>query len=222
MKIRIAHTNPDALTDGPGRRFSIYLQGCLTRCPGCQSPDLWPLTGRREVEVKDLAREALASGLPVSILGGEPFLQPGALEWLLMRLKDARPIRWDREYTVPHVIIYTGYTLEELLKTDNQPEATLGVLRLADMLVDGPFVAALDHDRLQYRGSANQRVIDLRATLGNVHRSGGGPVTPITRDWDTPELLVTPGGDILAAEGLAQQFAALGDAAPARRCGEVR
>lgn len=213
MKIRIAHTNPNALTDGPGRRFSIYFQGCSLRCPGCQSPDLWDAGGGREVEVEDLAAEALASGLPVSILGGEPFDQPGALYSLLFWLRAERGFADDT-----FIIVYTGYTFEALAARGD--ETIDGVLALADVIVDGPFIADLDHDRLQYRGSANQRVIDTSTTLARgpdaLARHG-----PVMRDWDAPELLITPAGDILAAEGLAEQFAALGEQAPARRCGEV-
>jgi anaerobic ribonucleoside-triphosphate reductase activating protein len=173
--IRIAGTNDEALTDGPGLRFSIYTQGCSIRCPGCQVPHLWNRNGGREVDVQDLAREAAASGLPVSILGGEPMDQPQALYELLFWIRDGRPDKgvsdvYSRPRGCPQfIVIYTGYTLEDLLaRGDDFVDAALF---MADVLVDGPFIQDQDDDYLQYRGSRNQRVIDLKATLANRDRA---------------------------------------------------
>jgi hypothetical protein len=87
------------------------------------------------------------------------------------------------------------------------------VLDLAHVLVDGPYVAALDHPGMQYRGSANQRAIDLRAMAQT------GQV--MTLDWDTPEIIITPGGDVLGAAPVIAQLAGLGTVGAARRCGET-
>jgi anaerobic ribonucleoside-triphosphate reductase activating protein len=207
--IRIAGTNEGALTDGPGLRFSVYVQGCSIHCKGCQVPHLWNRNGGRKVDVQDLAREAAASGLPVSILGGEPMDQPQALYELLFWIRDGRP---DKGIGDPQfIIVYTGYTLEDLLaRGDDFVEA---VLFMADVLVDGPFIQDQDDDYLQYRGSRNQRVIDLKATLASRDRA------PVLLDWDTPEIVLTPEGDLLGAEGLMADL--VGEGEPARRCGEV-
>ncbi len=215
--MRIAGVNPNALTDGPGKRFSVYVQGCSIRCPGCHVTHLHDPRAGYAVDVRQLANEALASGLPVSILGAEPTEQPLALAVLVKRLKAAK--------NPPHVIVYSGRTFDDLVFSTPRPlsewVAIMDVLSHADVLVDGPFIADLDSDRMQYRGSANQRVIDLPATMQMpmpALRERG----PVLIDWDTPELILTPDGDVLAAEGLAADFAALGERVPARRCGEVK
>ncbi|MBN1285100.1 MAG: radical SAM protein [Anaerolineae bacterium] len=221
--IRIAGTNPEALTDGPGKRFSVYLQGCSIHCPGCQVPHLWDPDGGYKVNARKLAHEALASGLPVSILGGEPFDQAGALHDLLFWLRKGR---LDKCLDDPmFIIVYTGYTFETLMaraeaELRTQLFDTAGVLMMANVLVDGPFIQDRDHDRLQYRGSANQRVIALPPTFAARRADPGS--APVLLDWDTPELIITPDGDVLAAEGLANEFAALGAGEPARRCGAVK
>ena len=208
-KIRIAGTNDEALTDGPGLRFSIYVMGCSIRCPGCQVPHLWNPDGGREVDVQDLAREAAASELPISVLGGEPTDQARALYELLFWIRDNRP---DKGLDDPQfIVVYTGYTLEALLaRGDDFVDAALF---MADVLVDGPFIQDQDDDYLQYRGSRNQRVIDLKATLADRDRA------PVLIDWDTPEIVLTPEGDLLGAEGLMADL--VGEGEPARRCGEV-
>jgi anaerobic ribonucleoside-triphosphate reductase activating protein len=211
-QIRIAHTDPLALTDGPGLRFSIYFQGCRIRCPGCQTPHLHDPMGGQLVRVHDLANQALTAGLPVSVLGGEPFDQLDALCDLLHTLKT---------HGIPHIIVYTGYSFETLMRRYYATDGgTWWALRHTDVLVDGPFVADLDHDRLQYRGSSNQRVIDVRPSMERWQKNHIR-FKPVLLDWDTPELILTPDGDVLAAEGLADEFAALGESAPARRCGET-
>jgi anaerobic ribonucleoside-triphosphate reductase activating protein len=186
--IRIAGTNPQALTDGPGKRFSIYVQGCSIHCPGCQVPHLHDPNAGHKVDVEELAKEALASGLPVSVLGGEPFDQAGALYDLLFYLRAGRP---DKGLDDPmFIIVYSGYTLEALLERAERELAKglLGVgmaLVMSDVLIDGPFIADQDHSRLQYRGSANQRVIAIHATFAA--RRAGKSDELVLLDWDVPE-----------------------------------
>jgi anaerobic ribonucleoside-triphosphate reductase activating protein len=217
--IRIAGTNDAALTDGPGLRFSIYVQGCSVRCKGCQVPHLWNRNGGREVDVKELAREALASGLPISILGGEPTDQPQALYELLFWLREGR---LDKGMDDPqYIIVYTGRTFEELLERvakelQNKDTSTSMALLMIDVLVDGPFIEDQDDDYLQYRGSRNQRVIALPETW---EQRRDGNMEPVLCDWDTPEIVLTPEGDLLGAEGLMIDL--VGGGEPARRCGEV-
>jgi anaerobic ribonucleoside-triphosphate reductase activating protein len=187
--------------DGPGRRTALFLQGCSIRCPGCQNAHLWPAGGGRAVPVPHLAACLIATGLPLTISGGEPFDQAEDLARLLRLLRAAER----------HVIIYTGYTFEQLSGRDEP--AVHEALGLADVLVDGPYVADLDHARLQYRGSANQRAIDLPATLQ------GGRV--VTLGWDTPEIVITETGNVLGAESVLEDFSELGPAGDARRCGQT-
>ena len=139
-------------TLGPFERIGIWTQGCGRRCPGCISPDSRDPEGgtgwETEKVVRFIEKHPEAEGLTVS--GGEPFLQAEALCGVI----DA--IRRQRELGV---IIYTGYTLEEL-RSSGAPPFAEELLKRTDLLIDGPYVAALD-DEASLRGSSNQRVIPL-------------------------------------------------------------
>lgn len=151
-------------------------------------------------------------GLPVTIIGGEPFDQIARLCWLLAHLRHLAPD--------VHVIIYTGRTWEELLTRGRNRWSILAVLALTNILVDGPYVRELDDVGMQYRGSRNQRPIDVWATIEQPlsETFGRGPVV---LDWDTEELVITEEGDVLGASPLVERFAVLGVERAARRCGEV-
>jgi len=197
--------------DGPGRRAAIFLQGCPIHCPGCQNRHLWDPDAGNTATVEQIANVLLATGLPVTISGGEPFYQVGgalggALADLVSRLKAAGR----------HVVIYTGYMLEDLLDAADVVPGIVETLEAADVLIDGPYIADLDHDGMQWRGGSNQRVIDLAATRAIDWRD------VITLDWDTPQIIVTEDGDLLAASEYALEFAEIGDATEARRCGQTR
>lgn len=195
MQIQVA-TIQTGYTDGPGKRVSLYVQGCTLRCPGCQSPHLWHKEGGTAMEVADVAEELLSYGLPITIIGGEPLQQAPSVAMLINRLK---------KDVGRHIIVYTGYTYEELVQTMNW--AIADILLTADVFVDGRYDSAQDDAFVQYRGSRNQRPIDLVAT-----RTTG---TLTVLNWDEPELLVLEDGSIVAAEGL------LEDGAHARMCGEI-
>lgn len=134
---------------GPGLRTAIWLQGCERRCKGCMSPGSRPLDGGRLVRVSDVAQAVLqlsdVEGITVS--GGEPFLQVDALYSLLSSI---------REKSNLGVIIYTGFTLEELRKMDN-PKVTQIISEMADIIIDGEYVEELN-DGIALKGSSNQRV----------------------------------------------------------------
>lgn len=203
MAMRVAQIIQDTYVDGPGQRVALFTQGCSVHCRGCQNAHLWPTDGGEALPVAHLAERLLSTGLPVTITGGEPTDQADALAQLLRLLCAASPDL--------HIILYSGRTFEQLL--ERAEPAILEALNLADVLVDGPYIADLDHPGLQYRGSANQRVIDLPETL----RAG----KVITLDWDTPELIVAETGDLLGAAAVAAQFQDLGTVADTRRCGET-
>lgn len=135
---------------GPGVRFAVWTQGCLRRCPGCMTPESRPVDGGYPVSTQELAEKILSSGREgVTISGGEPFLQAEAVTEM---------IRFVRKKTEIGVIIYTGYTLEEL--KDSGDESFLALLEECDLLVDGAYVEALN-DGKNLRGSSNQRAIAL-------------------------------------------------------------
>lgn len=138
----------DTGAEGPGRRFALWTQGCTIRCPGCCNPQMFGTDGGTEHDTADLARSIAAQpGLEgISFLGGEPFEQPAALADLARRVKEAGLT----------VMIYTGYTLEELrARNDADTEAALAS---TDLLVDGRFEQALYETKRRWIGSSNQRL----------------------------------------------------------------
>ncbi len=205
-KLSVASYSARSHVDGPGERTVVFVCGCSIQCPGCQNNALWEEGWGTYTRPEDVACKLLEPGLPITISGGEPFDQPEALELVLKKI---RAVALHRE-----VIIYTGRHLECLLDTGNQ--AILHALAMTDILVDGPYMNDQDHEGMQYRGSANQRVIDLRATFKSGHES-----KLVLLDWSQPELILTAEGNIIAPTPLAREFAALGQLTATRRCGEV-
>jgi anaerobic ribonucleoside-triphosphate reductase activating protein len=153
MKMRIAGIVDDSIVDGDGLRLSVFTQGCPHHCVGCQNPDTHAASGGRDEDTENiLARideNPLLTGITFS--GGEPFLQPAPLTRLA---KEAHKRGLD-------VWSYTGYTLEELLAKKNP--AIDALLRELDVLVAGPYEERLRDLTLNFRGSSNQRIIDMNA-----------------------------------------------------------
>lgn len=206
MPIRYNSIEARSYVDGPGRRTVLFMQGCTLACRGCQNKHLWDKAGGRSDSVSDVAQTlaTLSDHGNITISGGEPFQQPGALASLLTILKGG--------YKVAHTISYTGYTLEQLLSPDNPASIWMGtILKNLDVLVDGPFLHELDDPFITYRGSRNQRVIDVQATLQ------AGEIVEL--DWDM-ELAVLPNGSALMPAGMTALFAGIGPSASVRRCGE--
>ncbi len=148
--LRLYRIAPDITTLGPGKRFCIWTQGCIRNCPGCMSVEAQAMDGGDIVEEEALAQHILRYEFEgITISGGEPILQSKAL----IRLIDL--IRRKRD---AGVILYTGYTMEELkAMNDQNVEALLATL---DLLIDGPYIEALD-DNGGWRGSSNQRAFCL-------------------------------------------------------------
>lgn len=155
MKIRLAGLVPESIVDGPGYRFSVFVQGCPHHCPGCHNPNTHDFSGGYETDTDEiivkLGGNPLVRG--VTLTGGEPMMQAEAL----CRIAEAAKKKG------MNVWCYTGYTLEALLEQQNP--AQMRLLSLIDVLVDGPY---LSHERsldLLYCGSKNQRLIDMNKTL---------------------------------------------------------
>lgn len=153
-KLRIAGTINDSIVDGPGIRYVIFTQGCPHHCPGCHNPQTHDFSGGREADISQILREIFQNPLlgGVTFSGGEPFCQAEGLLPIAEAIKEKGK----------HLMIYTGYLLEQLQKMENP--AVRRLLELADVLVDGPFLLAEKNLTLSYRGSENQRVIDLVKT----------------------------------------------------------
>ena len=151
--MRIAATVQDSIVDGPGLRFTVFVQGCPHHCPGCHNPQTHDFSGGFDADIPailDAIREdPLLDGVTLS--GGEPFCQAEALLPLVREVKKMGKT----------VFAYSGYTLEQLLELGKTHPAVLELLKLCDTLVDGPYVEALRNLDLEFRGSSNQRIIDL-------------------------------------------------------------
>ncbi len=140
------------IANGPGVRVSLFVSGCRNHCKGCFNPETWdfdygrPFTRATEDEIIEALRPSWIQGL--SILGGEPTEEENAAV-LIPFLKRVRAVLPDKD-----IWLYSGYTYEALRDKE--------ILTLADVLVDGPFLLEQKDAGLAFRGSRNQRIIDLR------------------------------------------------------------
>ena len=155
---------PVDIADGVGVRVSLFVSGCTHRCKGCFQPQTWafdygqPFTQETEDQLLSLLRPTYIRGL--TLLGGEP-MEPDNQRALLPLLQRVR-----RELPTKDIWCYSGYTLEQLTGDSRaRCEVTDEVLSLIDVLVDGEFVEEKRNISLKFRGSENQRLIDLPATL---------------------------------------------------------
>ncbi|MSS46360.1 anaerobic ribonucleoside-triphosphate reductase activating protein [Cutibacterium sp. WCA-380-WT-3A] len=155
--MRIAGIEPESIVDGPGIRFTVFTQGCPLQCPGCHNPATWDPDGGQEVGVgqiiEAMASAVLARGLTLS--GGEASRQPGDCAQLA---RAAHEMGWD-------VWAWSGYTVEALMNQARRNGDLADMLGQIDVVVDGPFQLARRTLALNWRGSSNQRVIDVPATL---------------------------------------------------------
>ena len=159
MELRIAGIVNDSVVDGDGYRFTIFTQGCPHACIGCQNPKTWDFSGGTLVDTDDLIPQILANPLlsGVTFSGGEPFAQPAPLSDLAKKLRPHGLNLW----------AYTGYTLDAL--TARHDSSTDDLLAHLDVLVDGPFLLAQRDLTLRFRGSKNQRIIDMSRTRAAGH-----------------------------------------------------
>lgn len=159
MKIRVSSsTTFDSIVDGPGLRMVIWTQGCIHNCKECHNPKTHDLLGGYEVETEeiiyDMKKLKLQKGITLS--GGEPFLQPEPLKEISKEAKSNNLDVW----------AYTGFKLEELLDVNNTNRfKNLDLLKQVDILVDGRFEVSNKSYDLRFRGSSNQRIIDVQKTL---------------------------------------------------------
>lgn len=150
---------PDSIVDGPGLRYGIFVQGCSHGCPGCHNPESQPCEGGTTYSIdsiyEDIRGNKLIQGVTFS--GGEPFEQPEACARLARTLKGDGYNIW----------AYSGYTFDALKRMAEENPAILDFLESVDVLVDGPYVEALHSYELDWRGSSNQRLIDVPKALAS-------------------------------------------------------
>lgn len=157
MLIRLAGIVPESYVDGPGIRFAIFVQGCPHHCEGCHNPETHDFEAGRLADTDRIYAKIKQFPLVhgVTFSGGEPFCQPEPLAEL------AEKLRADGY----HIMSYSGWTFEQLCsKAEREPQVKR-LLGQLDVLVDGRFVLAERSLELRFRGSRNQRLIDVPASL---------------------------------------------------------
>lgn len=155
--LRVIDIVPGTSVDGPGLRTSIYFAGCSHHCEGCHNPQSWAFDAGHDLTIDRIMEVVEENGFNVTFSGGDPMYQAKALAKLADRLHAAGYNIW----------CYTGFLFDDLLKDADMYEA----LRRCDVVVDGPFIMPLRDVSLRFRGSSNQRLIDVAATL-----SGNGSI----------------------------------------------
>lgn len=140
--------------DGPGLRTSIYFAGCSHQCPGCHNPQSWDFGGGRDMSVTEIVAEVEKHGFNVTFTGGDPLYQMQISDELHQLAAELRR----RDYTI---WCYTGFLYEQIL---NDPTFS-PLLPHLEALVDGPFIESLRDISLRFRGSSNQRILDIPQSL---------------------------------------------------------
>lgn len=148
--LRISGIVKESIVDGPGLRDTLFTQGCSHQCPGCHNPQTWNYHKGKLKSVDELT-DQFKDTSQLTLSGGEPFDQASSLIQLLKRL------------SVCNVWAYSGYTYEEIIKDPIKKE----LLNYIDVLVDGRFVQTLRSLNCPYRGSSNQRLIDVKQSLAS-------------------------------------------------------
>ncbi|MBR1528896.1 MAG: anaerobic ribonucleoside-triphosphate reductase activating protein [Oscillospiraceae bacterium] len=157
MLLRISGTVNDSIVDGPGFRYTIFTQGCPHHCPGCQNPQTHAFEGGKVVSTSELLANIRKNPLldGVTFSGGEPFCQAEALAELGREIKKLNL----------NIMTYTGFELEYLIKNQNQKNHYGDLLAVTDWLVDGEFIESKKSLNLLFRGSSNQRILDLHKSM---------------------------------------------------------
>ena len=143
----------DTMVDGPGFRTSIYCAGCPNACPGCHNPQSWDIKQGREMSTAQIMAEIESDPFAnVTFSGGDPMFQAEGFCELAEAIKSQ---------TQKTIWCFSGFTFEVLLKNPEQRK----LLQFIDVLVDGPFVQSLRDEDLLFRGSSNQRILDVPKSL---------------------------------------------------------
>ncbi len=157
MKIKLAGLSSESIVDGPGIRFTVFVQGCPHHCEGCHNPETHDFEGGRLADtdriLTAIEKNPMIKGVTFS--GGEPFCQAEPLADLAEKLKA-------KGY---NILSFTGFTFEELLDMSLQDKNIAKLLSLLDYMIDGPFELSKRSLELKYRGSKNQRILDVRESL---------------------------------------------------------
>ncbi len=160
-KLMVAGIVPESIVDGRGIRYTVFVQGCPHHCPGCHNPETHPFEGGTPMEVEEIFDEFQKNPIlkGITFSGGEPFCQAEVLAQLARLVHKAGK----------DVTVYSGWTYEALSAMED--EGVKALLEETDMLVDGPYLKEQRNLELSFRGSENQRLINMKRT-----RAEGSPV----------------------------------------------
>lgn len=158
-QLRIAGIIEESIVDGPGIRLVVFTQGCKHNCPGCHNEHTHSFDGGSLIDMDEIIKKIQANPLldGVTLSGGEPFEQAEALTELAQGVKAMGY----------NVMTYTGYTFEYIIANKNKINGWAGLINLTDILVDGRFEIARKNMLLKFRGSENQRIIDVKQSLAS-------------------------------------------------------
>ncbi|MDT8717288.1 anaerobic ribonucleoside-triphosphate reductase activating protein [Clostridium sp. 19966] len=157
QNVRLAGIAYESLVNGPGMRRVLFAQGCPHNCKGCFNQDTHSFEGGALINmdeiVKDIIENPFVKGVTFS--GGDPLEQADKFAFIAKELKKANKNIW----------CYTGYTFDYILEHINERRGWKELLQYIDVLVDGRFEESLKQEGLKFRGSSNQRVIDVQESL---------------------------------------------------------
>ena len=152
MEIRIAGIAEESIVDGPGFRYTIFTQGCPHNCEGCHNPETWSFTAGHSVSIDEIMEELKFAEGDITFSGGDPMYQPEAFTELARRI---------REELHKGIWCYTGFLYEQVVADPKMSK----MLPYLEVLVDGPFIEAKKSLDLLFRGSSNQRLVDVQKSL---------------------------------------------------------
>ena len=150
--IRVLDIEYGTSVDGIGLRTSIYCAGCQNHCPGCHNPQSWDENGGEPIKIDELFKHIVDADMNVTFTGGDPMLHPEGFIELAQMIKNN---------TDKNIWCYTGYKFEDLIQHPTRRK----LVELCDVIVDGPYVESERDLSLHFRGSRNQRVIDVQKSL---------------------------------------------------------
>lgn len=152
QQIRLMRVVVDTTVDGPGWRSSVYCAGCRHACPGCHNPETWSFEAGESVSVGEVLAQLAQTEGNITFSGGDPMYQAPAFTEL------ARRIRVELHRTI---WCYTGFLFEQVLADPVMSQ----MLPYLEVLVDGPFIEARKNMNLMFRGSENQRLVDVQRSM---------------------------------------------------------
>ena len=152
MELYILDIIESTIVDGPGMRTTIYAAGCNHHCKKCHNPQSWSIDNGVKLPINEILDKILSNNENVTFSGGDPLFQLSGFSKLAKLIK---------ENSNKTIWCYTGFTYEQVLTLPNSIE----LLKYIDVMVDGPFIDSLKDESLLFRGSSNQRIIDVKTSL---------------------------------------------------------